>query len=51
MGEIDVHTKFCSESLTERDHSEYLVIDVKVILEWIIGRQGRRCELDASGVG
>jgi hypothetical protein len=38
-----MHSKFYSESLEGRDHSEDLSIDKKIIFvihEWILGRQG-----------
>jgi hypothetical protein len=31
-----MHTKFWSESLMERDHLEDVVIDERIILEWIL---------------
>jgi hypothetical protein len=34
--------KFLSEYLKGRDHSEDLVVDGKIILEWMSGKQGRR---------
>jgi hypothetical protein len=33
-----LHTKIWLENMKERDHSEDLGIDGKIILEWIIGR-------------
>jgi hypothetical protein len=33
------------------DHSEDLVVDGKVILEWILGKSVGRCGMDASGSG
>jgi len=41
----EMHTKFRSESLKGRDHSQDLGIDGKVILEWILGERVGRCGL------
>jgi hypothetical protein len=46
---IRMHTKFWSESLEGRDHLEDLVIDGKLILKWILGKQGVKCGMDISG--
>jgi hypothetical protein len=35
MGRGDFHTRFWWGNLRERDHLEYLVIGVKIILKWI----------------
>jgi hypothetical protein len=35
-----MHTKFLSENLNGRDDSEDLGVDRKIILEWILGKQG-----------
>jgi hypothetical protein len=35
-----MHTKFWSENLKGRDHSEDLGVDERIILEWILGKQG-----------
>jgi hypothetical protein len=35
-----MHTKFWSENLKGRDHSEGVDVDGKIILEWIVGKQG-----------
>jgi hypothetical protein len=35
-----MHTTFLLENLKGRDHSEYLGIDGKIILEWILGKKG-----------
>jgi hypothetical protein len=35
-----VHTKFLLENLKEKDHSEDLGIDEKIILQWILGEIG-----------
>jgi hypothetical protein len=43
-----MRTKFWSENLKGRDHSEDLGIDGKIILEWILGKQGKECGLDTS---
>jgi hypothetical protein len=46
---LNLHTKFWSENLKERDHSEDKDVDRKIILEWVnwVGRRG----LDSSGSG
>jgi hypothetical protein len=36
--EGEMHTKFSSESLKGRDHSEDLDVDGEIILEWILGK-------------
>jgi hypothetical protein len=33
-----MHTKFWSENLKERDHSEDLGVDRKILLEWLLGK-------------
>jgi hypothetical protein len=35
-----MHTKFWSENLKERDHSEDLGVNSKIIVEWIFQKQG-----------
>jgi hypothetical protein len=35
-----MHTKFWPENLKRRDHSEDLVVDGKIILEWILEKYG-----------
>jgi hypothetical protein len=35
-----MHTIYWLENLKGRDHSEDLGIDGKIILEWILGKQG-----------
>jgi hypothetical protein len=35
---IEMHTKFWSENLKERDHLEYLGVEGKVILKSILGK-------------
>jgi len=35
-------TKFWSENLKARDHSEELCVDERIILEWIFGKWGGR---------
>jgi hypothetical protein len=42
MGEMRNHTKFWSENLTGRGHSEDLGVDGKIISEWILGKQNRK---------
>jgi hypothetical protein len=34
--------KFWSENLKGRDHSEDLGVDEKIILEWILGKEGTK---------
>jgi hypothetical protein len=55
-----MHTKFLSENLKGRDHSGDLEVDVRVILEWILGKQDEnmwtgciwiRIETDGGGGG
>jgi hypothetical protein len=46
-----MRTKFWSENLKGRDHSEDLGVDGMTILEWFSGKQGGRCGLDSSGSG
>jgi hypothetical protein len=36
----EMHTKFLTESLKERDHFGDLGVDGKIILEWISGKYG-----------
>jgi hypothetical protein len=38
MGEMRMRTKFLTENLKVRDHSEDLDIDGKIILQWILGK-------------
>jgi len=40
-----MHTKFWSEGLKGRYHSEEIGVEGKIMLEWSVGR----CGLDASG--
>jgi hypothetical protein len=40
-----MHTKFQLESLKGRNHSEDLGIDKRIILKWILGRQGWRVSI------
>jgi hypothetical protein len=44
-------TKFWSENLKGRSHSEDLAIDGRIILKWILGNRVRKYELDVSGSG
>jgi hypothetical protein len=37
MGRLEIHKTFLSENLQTRDHSEDLVVDERIILEWILG--------------
>jgi hypothetical protein len=36
VARTEEHTKFWSEYLKERDHSEFLSVDDTIILEWIL---------------
>jgi hypothetical protein len=36
----EIHTKSWKEKLKGRDHSEDLVVDESVILEWVLGKEG-----------
>jgi len=36
----EVYTKFLSENLKGRDHSEDPGVGGRIILEWILGKQG-----------
>jgi hypothetical protein len=53
MGEMrnEYSLFFLLEILKGRDHSEDLGIDGKIILEWILGKHGGKCGMDASGSG
>jgi hypothetical protein len=42
MGEIRMYTKFWSENIKERDHSENPGEDGKIILESILGKQSEK---------
>jgi len=46
-----MHTEFWLGNLKGRDYSEDLLVDMKIILEWILWKQGCTCGLDASGSG
>jgi len=35
----------------KRDHLEYLVVDGRIILDWILGKEGGKVWGDASGSG
>jgi len=35
-----MHTKFWPENLKGRDHAEDLDVNGKIILKWILGKQG-----------
>jgi hypothetical protein len=37
-----MHTKLRSENLKGREHSEDLGINRNIILEWILGKEGRK---------
>jgi hypothetical protein len=34
-----------------KDHSEDLGVDGRIILDWMLGKQGGTCEIDASVLG
>jgi len=36
-----MHTKFLSENLKGRDHSEDLGVDRRIILDWILQKYGK----------
>jgi hypothetical protein len=36
------------ENLQGRDHKEFISSDVRIILEWILGKKVGSCGLDAS---
>jgi len=38
MGGREMHTKFWSENLKGRNDPEDLVLDERIILEWILGK-------------
>jgi len=46
-----MHTVFRLENLNGTDHSEDVGVDVRIILEWILGKWVGRCGLDAAGSG
>jgi hypothetical protein len=48
MGLMRKHRKFWSENMKGRDHSEDLGVYGRIILQWILGKQGGRCGLDSS---
>jgi hypothetical protein len=43
-----MHIKFSSENLEIRDHSEYLRINGRIILEWILNKRGMGCQVKAT---
>jgi hypothetical protein len=45
-----MHTKFLSENLKERDHFEYVHVDGKITLKYILNMMWE-CELDSNDVG
>jgi hypothetical protein len=51
MGRREMLTKFGLENLKGRDHSGDIDIDVKIILELILGNRVGMCGLDSSGSG
>jgi hypothetical protein len=40
MLEWEICTKFCSENLKGRDHSEVLGVDVRIILAYVLEKEG-----------
>jgi len=46
-----MHTKFWSETLTGRDHTEDLSVDERILLEWILRKWGGEMWMDSSGSG
>jgi hypothetical protein len=47
-----MYTKLWSENLNVRDHREDVGVDGRIILEWILGKQGGKvCGLDPTGSG
>jgi hypothetical protein len=40
--------KFCAENLKGRDHLENLSVDGKIILKWILGKQGRKLWIECT---
>jgi hypothetical protein len=46
-----MHITFWLENLNGRKHLEDLNVDGKIILEWILGKQGVRCGLDSCASG
>jgi hypothetical protein len=41
-GRSDVHTKMYSENVKEKDHLGNVVIDRRIILKWILKKEGMR---------
>jgi hypothetical protein len=48
---LEMYKIFWLVILKGRDHLEDLSTDGRIILDWIIGKQVRRCGLDSSGSG
>jgi len=46
-----MHTKYWSKKPSRRDNSEYRGVAGRIILECILGKMMRNCELDSSGLG
>jgi hypothetical protein len=46
-----MHTAFWLGNQKGRDHLEDLGIDGKIILEWILGKEGGKVWMDASASG
>jgi hypothetical protein len=42
MGKSEIYTKFLSENLKGKDHLEYLHVDGRTILEWILMKETER---------
>jgi hypothetical protein len=46
-----MHIQFWLGNLKGRDHYDDLGVDGKIISEWILGKKGGSCGLDASSSG
>jgi hypothetical protein len=42
MGEVRNLYKIWSENLTEKDYAEYLDVDARILLKWILGKRSGR---------
>jgi hypothetical protein len=42
MGEMKIHTKFWSENLKGRDHSEDLGVDGRIMMKCMLGKQDEK---------
>jgi hypothetical protein len=43
--------KYWQEILKERNYSEDLDVDRKIIMEWFLGKWSGRCGMDSAGSG